>query len=64
MRSAQWCLDAVDRCWAKSPLIRDTELKEARAAYDHARTVYRRILDEAYDDAHPAKAAAGFDAER
>jgi hypothetical protein len=50
-KSAEWCLDAVDRCWAsKSPLIRPAELEEARAAYDHARQVYRRILDEAYAD--------------
>ena len=28
-RSAQWCLDAVDRCWeSKSPLIRKSELNE------------------------------------
>ena len=45
----RWCLDAVDRCWAsKSPLIRKTELDAARAAYDHARAVYRRILDESH----------------
>ena len=52
-RSAQWCLDAVDRCWAsKSPAIRDTEIEAARAAYDHARAVYRQILDESHDDLH------------
>ena len=40
-RSAEWCLDAVDRCWeSKSPLIRKSELNSARDAYDHAR---RRI---------------------
>jgi hypothetical protein len=51
-RSAQWCLDAVDRCWkSKSPLIRDRERDAARAAYDHARATYRKILDEAHDDA-------------
>jgi hypothetical protein len=59
-RSAQWCLDAVDRCWAsKSPLIRDTELAAARAAYDRARAIYRRILQEAYDDLPPAEADSG-----
>jgi hypothetical protein len=55
-RSAQWCLDAVDRCWeSKSPAIRESELAAARAAYDHARTVYRRILSEAHDDPQPAR---------
>jgi hypothetical protein len=50
-RSAQWCLDAVDRCWAsKSPLIRKSELNAARVAYDFARDTYRRIVEEAYDD--------------
>jgi hypothetical protein len=50
-RSAQWCLDAVDRCWdAKSPLIRESEREAARAAYDHARSVYRRLLAQAHDD--------------
>jgi hypothetical protein len=50
-RSAQWCLDAVDRCWeSKSPLIRKSELDSARDAYDHARATYRRIIAEAHDD--------------
>jgi hypothetical protein len=50
-RSARWCLDAVDRCWAsKSPLIRQAELEAAKAAYDHARETYRRILDESHDE--------------
>jgi hypothetical protein len=50
-RSAQWCLDAVDRCWqSKSPSIRESEREAARAAYDHARAAYRQILTEAYDD--------------
>jgi hypothetical protein len=50
-RSARWCLDAVDRCWAsKSPLIRESELNTARAAYDYARAAYRRVFEEARDD--------------
>ena len=50
-RSAQWCLDSVDKCWeSKSPQIRDEEREAAQTAYDHAREVYRRILAEAYDD--------------
>ncbi|MEX2169387.1 MAG: CehA/McbA family metallohydrolase [Pirellulales bacterium] len=51
-RSAQWCLDSVDRCWAsKSPQIRPTELAAAEKAYEHARVVYREILEAAHDDA-------------
>jgi len=47
-RSAEWCLQAVDTCWkAKESRIRESERGEARAAYDHARTVYRKILTEA-----------------
>ena len=43
-RSAQWCLEAVDVCWeSKSPAIRESEREAARAAYDHARQVYRQI---------------------
>ncbi len=58
-RSAQWCLDAVDRCWAsKSPLIRNAELDAAKAAYDHARAIYRRILDESHEDSPPSDAAS------
>ena len=50
-RSAQWCLDAVDRCWkSKSPAIRESERDAARAAYDHARASYRQVLTEAFDD--------------
>lgn len=50
-RSAQWCLDAVARCWeSKSPVIRASERDAARAAYDHAAAAYQEILAEAYDD--------------
>ena len=49
--SADWCLKAVDRCWAqKSPGIRPGEREEARAAYDVARDAYRRILGESARD--------------
>jgi len=42
-RSADWCLAAVNQCWTqKSPRIKATELDAARAAYDHARQVYRQ----------------------
>ena len=45
--SAEWCLAAVDQCWSqKAPLIRETERQAARDAYDHARSVYRRLIAE------------------
>ncbi len=46
-RSAQWCRAAVDVCWVqKSRRIRTSELTAARAAFDHARTTYDRIISE------------------
>jgi hypothetical protein len=46
-RSAEWCLAAVNQCWTqKARQIRASELEEARAAYDHARRVYRERLAE------------------
>ena len=46
-RSAEWCLKAVDQCWTqKAPAIRASERAEARAAYDHARAVYKRLVAE------------------
>jgi hypothetical protein len=46
-RSAEWCLKSVDQCWSqKSPRISAKEREEAEKAYEHARQVYRRILDE------------------
>lgn len=46
-RSAEWCLKGVDQCWSqKERFIAKAELDDARAAYDHARQTYRRILTE------------------
>ncbi|MCC6822642.1 MAG: CehA/McbA family metallohydrolase [Verrucomicrobia subdivision 3 bacterium] len=46
-RSAEWCLKGVDQCWLqKEKLINAKELTEARRAYDHARTAYRKVLSE------------------
>ncbi len=46
-RSAQWCLAGVDRCWSqKERFIKPDELADARAAYDHARNIYRERLAE------------------
>jgi hypothetical protein len=45
--SAEWCLNAVNQCWTqKAPRIRPSELGDAKAAYDHAREVYRRLIGE------------------
>jgi len=46
-QSAQWCLAAVDQCWTqKAPKISKAELSEAQAAYDHAREVYAKLVEE------------------
>lgn len=50
-RSAEWCLKAIERCWQeKSPRIREREQAEARAAYDAALEVYRKIAAECVRD--------------
>lgn len=46
-RSARWCRDAVDVCWnQKRARIRPEEMNAAKAAYDQAREIYGKILDE------------------
>ncbi len=46
-RSAQWCLDGVNQCWTqKSPQTSAADLPEARKAYDHAREVYEKMVNE------------------
>jgi hypothetical protein len=50
-RSAQWCLDSIDQCWSqKEPQIRQSEKAEAKQAYDEARAIYRKILNESEVD--------------
>jgi hypothetical protein len=45
--SVEWCLRSVDRLWSqKSPRIAAREQKEAAAAYEQARQVYRQRLAE------------------
>jgi hypothetical protein len=40
-------LQAIDKCWAnKEPQIRPAERKDAAAAYEKAREVYRKVLSE------------------
>lgn len=47
LKSAQWCRAAVDQCWKmKEPRIRESERAAARAAYDEARRIYERIIEE------------------
>ena len=47
-RSAEWCLKGVDQCWSqKERHIKKDELDDARAAYEHARVAYRRLIEEA-----------------
>lgn len=46
-RSAEWCLKAVDQCWSqKAPQISERERPDAERAYEHARRVYRKIIEE------------------
>lgn len=46
-RSAQWCLDGVERCWEqKERFIKSDELSDAKAAYEHARETYRQLVGE------------------
>jgi hypothetical protein len=50
-RSAEWCLQGVDQCWSqKQRFIKPDELEDAKAAYEHARQVYRRLLAECEGD--------------
>jgi hypothetical protein len=50
-RSAEWCLAAVGQCWTqKAPKIAPREMDEARRAYDHARAVYRKLIEESPPD--------------
>jgi hypothetical protein len=47
-RSAQWCLDGIDRCWEqKRKRMSAKEIPEGKKAYDQARAAYRNILAEA-----------------
>jgi hypothetical protein len=50
-RSAEWCLKGVDQCWSqKQRFIARAELPDAKAAYDHAREAYKRVLAECETD--------------
>jgi hypothetical protein len=44
-KSAIWCRDAVEKCWAtKSPAIRKEELEAARQAYESAKQTYEAMI--------------------
>ena len=46
-RSAVWCLESVDKCWAqKERFISKNELDDAKLAYKHARTEYKKRIEE------------------
>jgi len=46
-RSAQWCLEGVDRCWGqKQKFIKLDEMADAKEAYDHARETYRQLVEQ------------------
>jgi hypothetical protein len=46
-QSAEWCLAAVNQCWTqKAPKISKVELADAEQAYDHAREVYKKLIEE------------------
>ena len=50
-KSAEWCRKGVDQCWSeKSKSYDESEMEEARIAYDHARKVYDRIIAESSVD--------------
>jgi len=46
-KSIEWCLQGVENCWeSKERFIKKDEIEDAKAAYDHARKVYRERLVE------------------
>jgi hypothetical protein len=50
-KSAEWCRRAVDQCWSqKVGTYAEAEMADARTAYDHARSVYDRIVAESTRD--------------
>ena len=50
-RSAEWCRKAVDQCWKmKQGNIRSQERPAAEAAYDNARKIYDKIIQESSNE--------------
>jgi hypothetical protein len=49
--SAEWCLKGVEQCWRqKQRFIRADEMDEAKRMYSEAATIYRKIVEESFDD--------------
>jgi len=45
-QSAEWCLEALNQCWKmKEPNIRATEKAAAEIAYEDARRIYKKIIE-------------------
>jgi hypothetical protein len=50
-KSARWCRTGVDVCWEqKMKRIRPSEMADAAAAFDHARSAYDRIIAESSEN--------------
>ena len=50
-RSADWCIRSIDECWTKKePLIRESEKAEAKKAYEEAKEIYAKIMEESATD--------------
>ncbi len=50
-KSAEWCAQAVDKCWEqKKRAIRQSELADAEAAFNQAREIYKKIAAECVQD--------------
>lgn len=50
-RSAQWCLDFIEALWSQTAYrLREGERTDAAEAWDHARSVYRKIISECTGD--------------
>jgi hypothetical protein len=46
-KSAEWCLQATDKCWIeKKKAIRKDEQADAEKAYDFARAAYKKVAEE------------------
>jgi hypothetical protein len=50
-KSAEWCLKGVDQCWSqKQRFYAPAEMDDAKAAYEHARQAYHKIIEQSPRD--------------
>jgi hypothetical protein len=57
-KSAQWCLDGVEKCWTeKERFIKADEMADAKEAYEHARVVYRQLINECQTEESSTKSS-------